>query len=111
LGNITLYFRHLDKQSGLDHYEIFERGSWQPVTSPHQLQRQSFLDGLQVRAIDKAGNIRMGNYTATSVPELQADADLDAAVYVHRAVYSSDSRKDIHGSQEEKRAWKIAESI
>ena len=75
-GNYYAVFSTLDKQSGIDHFEIFEKGAWGLVTSPHELKHPSFLDGLQVRAIDKAGNIRLGEYTATSVPKLQAEGEM-----------------------------------
>ncbi len=61
-GNYYAVFATQDKQSGLDHYEIFERGSWRVVTSPHQLKDQSLTGGVQIKAIDKAGNERLGTY-------------------------------------------------
>jgi hypothetical protein len=70
-GRYYLVFSTLDKQSGLDHFEIFERGAWKPITSPYELRGQSLHD-IQVRAIDKAGNERLGNYDEAAVPELQA---------------------------------------
>jgi hypothetical protein len=75
-GKYYLVFSTLDKQSGLDHYDIFDRGGWSPVTSPHELRSQTLLENLQVRAVDKAGNVRMGLYVATSVPPLQAETDM-----------------------------------
>ena len=66
-GNYYAVFSTQDKQSGLDHYEIFERGSWRVVTSPHQLKDQ-YLLGVQIKAIDKAGNERLGTYVEGSAP-------------------------------------------
>lgn len=70
-GRYYAAFSTVDKQSGLDHYEIFEKGGWSRVTSPHVLADQSLKGGVQVRAIDKAGNIRLGTYTESSVPPRQ----------------------------------------
>ncbi len=61
-GNYYAVFATQDKQSGLDHYEIFERGSWRAATSPHQLKDQYLTGGVQIKAIDKAGNERLGTY-------------------------------------------------
>lgn len=61
-GNYYAVFATQDKQSGLDHYEIFERDSWRVVTSPHQLKDQLLVGGVQIKAIDKAGNERLGTY-------------------------------------------------
>lgn len=70
-GKYYAVFSTVDKQSGLDHYEILEDGVWSRVTSPHVLKDQSLDSGVQVRAIDKAGNIRLGDYDAKSVPPRQ----------------------------------------
>lgn len=61
-GNYYAVFATQDKQSGVDHYEIFERGVWRTASSPHQLKDQYLLGGIQVKAIDKAGNERLGTY-------------------------------------------------
>jgi len=66
-GRYYAVFSTVDKQSGLDHYEIFERGAWQQTQSPHKLYDQSISD-IQIRAIDKAGNIRLGDYVPGSAP-------------------------------------------
>lgn len=66
-GRYYAVFSTVDKQSGLSHYEIFERGVWQETRSPHKLYDQSLSD-IQIRAIDKAGNIRMGEYVPGSAP-------------------------------------------
>ncbi len=70
-GKYFAVFSTLDKQSGLDHYEIFERGAWNIVTSPHELLNQSLKGGIQLKAIDKAGNERLGNYAEGSAPPRQ----------------------------------------
>ncbi len=69
-GRYYIVFSTVDKQSGLDHFEIFERGQWKTITSPYELRDQS-LRGIQVRAIDKAGNERLGDYVEGSAPPRQ----------------------------------------
>ncbi len=66
-GRYYAVFSTVDKQSGLSHYEIFERGAWVQTRSPHKLYDQSLSD-IQIRAIDKAGNIRLGEYVPGSAP-------------------------------------------
>lgn len=66
-GRYYAVFSTVDKQSGLSHYEIFERGAWIQTRSPHKLYDQSLSD-IQIRAVDKAGNIRVGEYTQGSAP-------------------------------------------
>ncbi len=66
-GRYYIAFSTIDKQSGLDHYEIYERGAWKTISSPYELRDQS-LRSLQVKAIDKAGNERMGEYIEGSAP-------------------------------------------
>jgi hypothetical protein len=67
-GHYYAVFSTLDKQSGIDHYEIFEKDVWKPVTSPHRLYDQSLRSGVQIKAIDKAGNERFGEYVEGSAP-------------------------------------------
>lgn len=71
-GNYYIVFSTVDKQSGLDHYELFERGMWQTVTSPYELRDQSLTERIQVKAIDKAGNERVGMYDSTKAPGRQS---------------------------------------
>ena len=60
-GKFFIMFSAVDKQTGIDHYEVFEyRGkkSWENknAQSPYLLENQK-LDGIiRVRAVDKAGN-------------------------------------------------------
>lgn len=61
-GNYYAVFTTQDKQSGIDHYEMFERGAWNTVSSPHELKDQYLLASVQVKAVDKAGNVRLGDY-------------------------------------------------
>lgn len=72
-GMYYLVFSTTDKESGLDHFEIFEDKTWKRITSPYVLKNQSLLGvgDIRVRAIDKAGNIRTGDYTAAHTPKRQ----------------------------------------
>jgi hypothetical protein len=67
-GAYYAVFSTVDKQSGMDHYEILERGAWQRVAAPHVLADQLLSAPVQVRAIDKAGNERLGTYDASTTP-------------------------------------------
>ena len=49
-----------DKESGIDHYEIKEgEGTLVKANSPYELNDQSLLSKVEVKAIDKAGNERV----------------------------------------------------
>lgn len=71
-GRYFAVFSTVDKQSGLDHYEIFERGAWKRVESPYQLRDQALKNPVEIKAIDKAGNERLGTFDAATVPERQS---------------------------------------
>ena len=84
-GKYYIVFSTVDKQSGLDHYEVYENGAWLPVMSPHQLADQSLKRPIQVRALDKAGNIRVGTYNQGPPPPRQysfGDLMLALAVFI-----------------------------
>lgn len=82
-GKYYIVFSTTDKESGLDYFEIFERGGWRRITSPYLLEGQSLLGvgDIQVRALDKAGNIRMGTYSASLIPQRQFSFD-DFMVFI-----------------------------
>ena len=67
-GKYYAVFSTVDKQSGLDHYEMVQNGTWQRASSPQLIDDQTLKSGVQVRAIDKAGNIRLGTYVEGSAP-------------------------------------------
>ncbi|HUO50785.1 MAG TPA: cohesin domain-containing protein [Candidatus Paceibacterota bacterium] len=67
-GAYYAVFSTVDKQSGIDHYEINEGGAWKRVTSPYELHDQLLQNGVEVKAVDKAGNERIGTYNASSTP-------------------------------------------
>lgn len=72
-GEYFIVFNSLDKQSGIDHYEVFEEPfeefrlfkwgradtPWQQAESPYVLKDQSLSSTIWVKAIDKAGNERV----------------------------------------------------
>jgi hypothetical protein len=60
-GKWFLTFSTLDKISGVDHYEVKEGwlGRFHTVESPYQLQDQDLSSKITVRAVDKAGNVRV----------------------------------------------------
>ncbi len=70
-GKYYIVFSTVDKQSGLDYFEVFENGQWRRAESPYLLKNQNSTDQLQVRAFDKAGNERPGNKVMgqTQLPE------------------------------------------
>ncbi len=73
-------FNSVDKQSGIDHYEIMEEpfrefyafkwgradAPWMEVESPYVLRDQTLNSTIRVKAIDKAGNERI----AVLVPDI-----------------------------------------
>lgn len=79
-GRWYIVFNTLDKQSGIDHYEVYEtdidntgytrtrpvkQSDWVEARSPYVLTDQSLNSIVRVRAIDKAGSERI----STKVPE------------------------------------------
>ena len=65
-GKYFLVFNTVDKQSGIDHYEIQEslrkggdESKWIRAESPHQLSDQTLRSFIIVKAVDKAGNFRI----------------------------------------------------
>jgi hypothetical protein len=78
-GSHFIIFNTVDKQSGIDHYEVMEEpfsefgtfrwgradAPWVETESPYVLTDQSLNSTIRVRAIDKAGNVRI----ATLVPD------------------------------------------
>ena len=82
-GNFYAVFATQDKQSGIDHYEIYERGAWKTVTSPHELKDQHLLGGIQIKAIDKAGNERLGTYVeGSAAPRVPVETNYSAVIMV-----------------------------
>ncbi len=64
-GKYFLIFDAIDKDSGIDHYEVREGGGkWKRAQSPYLLEDQGLSSDIYVRAIDKAGNIRTAKVLA-----------------------------------------------
>lgn len=60
-------FSTTDKQTGLDYYEIKEGElDWRKAESPYLLEDQGLRSIIKVKAVDKAGNIRIAEY----IPEI-----------------------------------------
>ncbi|MBU1877154.1 MAG: cohesin domain-containing protein [Patescibacteria group bacterium] len=60
-GKYFLSFATIDKISGIDHYEVRDgKGDWKIAESPYLLKDQSLKSKILVRAVDKAGNEKIG---------------------------------------------------
>lgn len=78
-GRLFAVFSTVDKQTGVDHYEVAEvptadlglsegEWKWTRAVSPYLIKDQN-LDGvIKVWAIDKAGNERIEEYSAQKLP-------------------------------------------
>jgi hypothetical protein len=54
-------FSTIDKQTGIDHYEVKDgQDPWQKTESPYLLKNQTLTHLIQVKAVDKARNERIG---------------------------------------------------
>ncbi len=59
-GKWFIVFFTVDKQSGIDHYEVKEgKGDWKIAKSPYLLEDQDLKSIIKVKAVDKAGNERI----------------------------------------------------
>ncbi len=84
VGNQRHYivFNTVDKQSGIDHYEVLEtdpdrfgfltwvsrESYWVTATSPYVLRDQNLHSKILVKAVDKNGNERIASYTPNMSP-------------------------------------------
>lgn len=66
-GKYYLIFSTVDKQSGMDHYEMYDRGGWKIIESPHYIRSPLAGDAVQIRAVDKNGNVRLGDFNEETV--------------------------------------------
>lgn len=58
-GKYFIVFNAVDNQTGVDFYEVKEgEKGWEKTNSPHVLENQTLGREIQVRAIDKSGNVR-----------------------------------------------------
>jgi hypothetical protein len=74
-GKYFVAFSTIDRQSGLDHFEVLESddlgfvygttklAQWQQATSPYPLRDQDLKSVIKVKAVDKAGNERVVQLT------------------------------------------------
>jgi hypothetical protein len=80
-GKKYIIFNAIDKQSGVDYYEIsesktgcldslFGNSKWTIIKSPHILINQNVNGIIRVKAVDKAGNKRMAELDLTKLKSL-----------------------------------------
>lgn len=67
-GKYFIVFSTVDKQTGLDHYEILEtrykkQEKWKVAESPYLLEDQELESIIKVKAVDKSGNERISEYS------------------------------------------------
>ncbi len=68
-GKYFVIFSTTDKQTGIDHYEVKEgKGDWKRTSSPYLLEDQKLKSIIEVKAVDKAGNVRIAEYTPPQKP-------------------------------------------
>jgi len=78
-GKYFVAFSTIDKQTGLDHYEVKETRNrretgrettlnWKKAESPYLLEDQSLKSIIKVKAVDKAGNERISEYFPPKKP-------------------------------------------
>jgi len=78
-GKYFIAFSTIDKQTGLDHYEVKETRkrreterettlNWKKAESPYLLEDQSLKSIIKVKAVDKAGNERIAEYLPAKKP-------------------------------------------
>ena len=63
-GKYFITFNTQDKQTGIDHYEVKEGNKdWKIAESPYLLEDQKLQSIIKVKAIDKAGNERVVEFS------------------------------------------------
>ena len=61
-GKNVVVFSTTDKETGIDHYEVSEgNNDWVRAESPYLLSDQSLYSLVRVKAVDQAGNYRIGS--------------------------------------------------
>ena len=101
LRNYFLVFSGIDKQTGIDYYEVKEgQGNWKRAEFPYVLEDQTLQGIIEVRAVDKAGNERIAEYTPSQYglpskhfPFWAAGMALAAAAVIVWSVYKILKRK------------------
>jgi len=80
-GQWFTVFSTVDKQTGIDHYEVAEvptanlnlpqnQWNWVRAVSPYLIRNQNLNEMVAVRAIDMAGNARVEEYNPPTAPHL-----------------------------------------
>jgi hypothetical protein len=96
-GQWFAIFSTVDKQTGIDHYEVAEvppsqlntpqnQWNWIRAISPYLIQDQSLNDVIAVRAIDMAGNTRVEEYTPTAPAAAPVQKNWAAAMLPYLAI-------------------------
>ena len=87
-GKYSLNFETVDKESGIDHFEVKEDGSnWKIGTSPYVLSNQPPTGTIYIKAIDKAGNFSIEQITPNiQVPEIPTYSKMLAVLALAIAV-------------------------
>jgi len=63
-GKYFITFNTQDKQTGIDHYEVKEgKRNWKVAESPYLLEDQNLTSIIKVKAVDKAGNERIVEFS------------------------------------------------
>jgi len=63
-GKYFITFNTQDKQTGIDHYEVKEGNrNWKIAESPYLLENQKLQSIIKVKAVDKAGNERIVEFS------------------------------------------------
>jgi hypothetical protein len=81
-GQWFAVFSTVDKQTGIDHYEVAEvpaasinlpqnQWNWVRAVSPYLIKDQSLNETIAVRAVDIAGNIRVEQYSPPAQPKMK----------------------------------------
>jgi hypothetical protein len=86
-GRFFAVWNTVDRDSGIDHYEIREyrpgkNVDWVRADSPYELKDQELKSAIDVKAVDKAGNERIGHLDATDPLSLKDLVSMYGILYV-----------------------------
>lgn len=103
-GDYFLVFATQDKGSSIDHYEVKEvkkilkdetNKDWQTVESPYRINNQTLKSFVYIRAIDRAGNIRVVVFEPTTTPDRNTFLVILVILLVLSAIFVYRRYKDI----------------
>ena len=90
-----LVFQTIDKQSGIDHYEVSELSTggrfatilyeWHRAESPYELRDQALSSDIHVRAVDRSGNfivVKLPARSPITPPQRSLDSFLNLIVFL-----------------------------